>query len=280
MRYCDKILCSGTISAELIRSWQNKPQHHPWAGMFQLWPITGKSHQGKKSQWQLGPASGSRERPQQLLAARAPSWALWQGSGTKLPFSRGDRSHRNQCPRRRGGWDSAAVAVLTCPRGPAGFREGFCSVGHNQAASSCSVSNVTWTKVCHWSVCWNRQNCFKVYLFPKFLTSNFYPHCGACSGWNVLKMFLHSINTRNVGALYLLSISYWKMNGVLTDGKTDKWVILCPPPFFHANYSCLLLLLAAPRSRVVVSAGVHCWVAPVFCLEQIHSRNALSDISL
>lgn len=39
-------------------------------------------------------------------------------------------------------------------------------------------------------------------------------------------------------------------------------------------------LLAAPRSRVVVSAGVHCWVAPVFCLEWIHFRSALSDISL
>lgn len=39
------------------------------------------------------------------------------------------------------------------------------------------------------------------------------------------------------------------MNGVLTDGKTDKLVILCLPPFFHANYSCLLIFTCCPKEQ-------------------------------
>lgn len=199
MRYRDKILCSRAISGELIRFWQNKPQHHTWAGVFQLWPITGNSQQGKK-------------------------------------------------------------------------------------ASSCSLT--TLLELCHWKSVGTRRvgkNYFKVYLFPKFLTSK---RVALSPLWCLLWLKCsQDVFARHKPGMFELCTCYRSLIGKWTgywqmEKQTNELYFASLHFSMSITAGCCWFLLAAPRSRVVLSAGVHCWAAPEFCLEWIHFRNALSDISL
>lgn len=102
MRYHNKVLFSQTISGDLIRFWQNKPQHHSWAEMFQLWPIERKPPQRQD------PVAASPAFVSKGCFCVRPSSSSWHQGLCPQPHdkssrinplhSRNDGYHRNMSP--------------------------------------------------------------------------------------------------------------------------------------------------------------------------------------